>query len=195
MNLKVLAYVLAGATGVAGVGLVVAQHGAPPFVIEGRSFVSQEAFINAGLRCATPHMDEERAAEIDAHMLAHRGGPRSLLKPGGTPPPPLVTGGVISVYFHVINKGSSLADGNIPDSQIASQIAVMNAAFASTGWHRSHHQCHLVRYDLGLDRRKSGQGGFAPRVGGRPECVFRQPWRRTAGLGDFPVFLQHPAQG
>jgi hypothetical protein len=41
---------------------------------------------------------------------------------------------VISVYFHVINNGPLVANGNIPDSQIASQINVLNAAYASTGW-------------------------------------------------------------
>ena len=45
-----------------------------------------------------------------------------------------VTGGLISVYWHVINNGSGVADGNIPDSQITSQINVLNAAYASTGW-------------------------------------------------------------
>lgn len=45
-----------------------------------------------------------------------------------------VTGGVIPVYFHVVNNGSSLSQGNIPDSQIAAQINVLNAAFGSWGW-------------------------------------------------------------
>jgi hypothetical protein len=44
------------------------------------------------------------------------------------------TGGTIDVYFHVINNGSGIANGNIPDSQIAAQITVLNAAYASTGW-------------------------------------------------------------
>jgi Metallo-peptidase family M12B Reprolysin-like len=45
-----------------------------------------------------------------------------------------VTGGVINVYFHVINNGISSANGNIPDTQIAAQMNVLNAAFAGTGW-------------------------------------------------------------
>jgi hypothetical protein len=44
------------------------------------------------------------------------------------------TGGTINVYFHVINKGSGIANGDIPDSQIAAQINVLNAAYAPTGW-------------------------------------------------------------
>jgi Pregnancy-associated plasma protein-A len=45
-----------------------------------------------------------------------------------------VTGGVIDVYVHVINKGTGLANGDIPQSMIDSQINVLNAAYAFTGW-------------------------------------------------------------
>jgi len=44
------------------------------------------------------------------------------------------TGGTIQVYWHVINNGTSISQGNIPDSQITSQINVLNAAYAATGW-------------------------------------------------------------
>jgi hypothetical protein len=53
-----------------------------------------------------------------------------------------VTGGTIPVYWHVINNGSLLSQGNIPDSQITAQINVLNAAFANTGW-----QFNLVSTD------------------------------------------------
>lgn len=38
----------------------------------------------------------------------------------------------IPVWFHVINKGTGLSYGDIPQSQIDDQIAVLNAAYAST---------------------------------------------------------------
>lgn len=47
---------------------------------------------------------------------------------------PEATGGTISVYFHVISSGGGASQGNVPDSQINSQINVLNAAYASTGW-------------------------------------------------------------
>ena len=43
-------------------------------------------------------------------------------------------GGTIPVYWHVINNGTSLSQGNIPNSQITDQINVLNAAYAATGW-------------------------------------------------------------
>ncbi len=44
------------------------------------------------------------------------------------------TGGNIPVYFHVINNGSTYAEGNLTDTQINSQIAHLNTTFSSTGW-------------------------------------------------------------
>lgn len=44
------------------------------------------------------------------------------------------TGGAINVYFHVINKGTGISNGDVPNSMITDQINVLNAAFAGTGW-------------------------------------------------------------
>ena len=45
-----------------------------------------------------------------------------------------VTGGTIDVYFHVINRGSGISNGDVSSSMINQQISVLNDAFASTGW-------------------------------------------------------------
>ena len=44
------------------------------------------------------------------------------------------TGGTINGYFHVINKGTAIANGDLPASQITDQINVLNATYASPGW-------------------------------------------------------------
>ncbi|HUQ05736.1 MAG TPA: zinc metalloprotease, partial [Kofleriaceae bacterium] len=79
------------------------------------------------LECATIDHDEVTAAavqaEVDAAMAKNEAD--SVAK---------ATGGTIPVYWHVINNGSSTAQGNIPDTQIANQISVLNSAYASTGW-------------------------------------------------------------
>jgi hypothetical protein len=76
------------------------------------------------LECATVDHDADTAArvqaEVDEYMSAHKYDTISN-----------ATGGNISVYWHVINNGS---EGNVSDQAIASQISVLNAAFASTGW-------------------------------------------------------------
>lgn len=90
----------------------------------GQSFVDQGAFVRSGRRCGS-HLEAHEVEAMDALFaadVAAKGGVES------------VTGGVIQVYFHVIRRGSGIANGDIPTSQITSQINVLNAAYAGTGW-------------------------------------------------------------
>lgn len=75
------------------------------------------------LRCSTKDLSGSEILK-DQLLMSKRGSMGSYN----------VTGGVINVYWHVINNGSSLSQGNIPDSQITAQMNVLNAAYASTGW-------------------------------------------------------------
>ncbi|MCM3875936.1 MAG: zinc metalloprotease [Thermoanaerobaculia bacterium] len=100
---------------------------AAPFILEGQSWVSQKEFIESGGRCSTRPVDEEEALLIEEEvqsLLTERGGRWAL-----------VTGGTVNVYVHVINKGSGIANGDVPDSQVAAQISVLNAAYTASGWH------------------------------------------------------------
>jgi hypothetical protein len=76
--------------------------------------------------CGTAELDVvERQAiqeDVDAYMAEHGDALSD------------VTGGTINVYFHVINRGTGIANGDVPDSQITSQINVLNAAYAPWGW-------------------------------------------------------------
>ena len=135
MKKKWLAALSAVVLCVTGAVVVAQQTDNLPFHIEGRSFVSQEAFVKAGLRCGTEHVDHEHAEAIDAHVRSYLSGTDASGRKTGGPVPALSTGGQINVYFHVINSGTSPSQGNVPDSQIKAQIDVLNAAFASTGWY------------------------------------------------------------
>ncbi|KAF8076085.1 metalloprotease [Lyophyllum atratum] len=44
------------------------------------------------------------------------------------------TESTLRIYWHVVSKDTTLSGGNIPDSQIASQVNVMNNAYASMGY-------------------------------------------------------------
>ncbi len=97
-----------------------------PFEFMGQSWVSQKAFIAAGRRCQTEQLDEETMDAIEAQVdmyLRDRGRYEAL-----------ATSVVIDVYVHVINKGTGIANGDVPLSQISSQISVLNAAYAGTGF-------------------------------------------------------------
>jgi hypothetical protein len=78
-------------------------------------------------KCGVEDLDEATMTAIDedvAHYLAQHKDDTIAQ----------ATGGAVSVYFHVINNGSSASQGNISDQMIASQIAVLNSAYASSGW-------------------------------------------------------------
>lgn len=89
-------------------------------------------------RCGTEISDEE-VAKAEAHFQANK-----------VPPPEVsVEAATIQVYFHVVSKDTTLAGGNVPyvfttprlpvilsflsDSQITSQIQVINKAYAGAG--------------------------------------------------------------
>jgi len=77
------------------------------------------------IRCGTKDLDEATARAADDYaraMFAQVGGSRAA---GAAP---------ISVYWHVINKGTGIANGDIPSGQISDQIAVLNRAYANTGY-------------------------------------------------------------
>ncbi|RKH88828.1 zinc metalloprotease, partial [Corallococcus sp. AB038B] len=70
--------------------------------------------------CATVEPSVEERAAIDAFLAEQKTAMRAV-------------GSVtVPTYFHVINKGSGLANGDIPDSQITAQMNVLNAAYANT---------------------------------------------------------------
>lgn len=94
------------------------------FVLNGVEWTSQEAFIRNGARCATVHPDAARMAEIDREVA-------DILAQGVHD---AATGGTVNVYVHAIRTGSGITNGDVPLSQINSQISVLNAAYASTGW-------------------------------------------------------------
>jgi hypothetical protein len=59
-----------------------------------------------------------------------------------------LTKATIPVAFHVITRGDSYADGNIPDSQIKTQIDVLNESYAGrTGGARTPFRFELVSID------------------------------------------------
>jgi Pregnancy-associated plasma protein-A len=92
-------------------------------------FSSQKAFVESGARCSTRDMsDLEQRLHEAAHgqWLAERraSGQAFAARPNGSVNVP--------VYFHVINKGAGLANGDVPQDQILAQIQVLNAAYANT---------------------------------------------------------------
>jgi len=78
-------------------------------------------------RCGTRKVGE---SEADAIQKAVRDHISRLNAQGKT----VVPGGVVNVYFHVINNGTRLANGDVTSQMISNQMAVLNAAYTITGW-------------------------------------------------------------
>lgn len=79
-------------------------------------------------RCSTIEPDDAEKARIESDIAMHLEGSRAGVSRQA------VSGGVINVYFHVVNNGSGIANGDISDAMINDQITVLNNAFGSSGW-------------------------------------------------------------
>jgi Pregnancy-associated plasma protein-A len=100
-----------------------------PFVIENTIYANQKAFIDAGGRCGTPTPDAISMQLVQQQVERLRpiveDADNLVRAPGSV---------TISVWFHVIRRGTGISNGDIPDSQITSQMNVLNNAYnGSTG--------------------------------------------------------------
>jgi hypothetical protein len=107
--------------------LLPALAAAAPFVIGGKSFADQKAYIDSGARCTTQHPSQlelmlETAREQSFASEQAALGRDVYAQAGGT----------INVYWHVITNTSG--QGAPTTTQINNQMAVLNAAFASSGF-------------------------------------------------------------
>ncbi len=165
---------VATAAAAATLGASVAQAGADdrPFTLGDTEYASQAAFVKSGRRCATPEVDADTAAEIDAEVRDH------LARHPGIE---LSTPATINVYVHVIYSGTT---GNVPDSQISAQIAVLNAAYAGTG----------LSFTLaGVDRTNNATW-FAMSDGTSAESAAKTALRR-GGKADLNLYTANPSGG
>ncbi len=97
--------------------------------IEEPGYVLSELQQKPGFqRCSTvePTAAEKNAIEA---KTAERASQNSSLTAAAA-----ATGATINVFFHVVNKGPSVTDGNVTDKMIADQIAVLNGAYGGGGW-------------------------------------------------------------
>ena len=81
----------------------------------------EERVVSANARgCATKDLSQEQMDAVQETLSQNRHASSAV-------------GSItVNVYWHVINKGTGIANGDVPQSQIDSQIAVLNAAYAST---------------------------------------------------------------
>jgi hypothetical protein len=74
----------------------------------------------------------EKAYKAELGRLA--AGDKASVQASGTSGTANRVAATIDVYFHVVNKGSTIADGNIPDTWVSNQVQVLNAANNAWGF-------------------------------------------------------------
>ena len=86
--------------------------------------VASAAESNA-LRCATKDLDETQASQIQGSLDRFNGGRNSgqFRKAGAV---------TVPVYFHVINNGKGIANGDVTMRMLQDQITVLNDSYSGT---------------------------------------------------------------
>jgi hypothetical protein len=87
-------------------------------------FRGPDGNLQRGVRCATPapgkaEREAVERAVADARLMGSDAATAAVSIP---------------VRFHVIRSGNSVSQGNIPESMLDAQIAVLNSAYAGTGF-------------------------------------------------------------
>ncbi|KAJ3511521.1 hypothetical protein NLJ89_g4051 [Agrocybe chaxingu] len=83
--------------------------------------LAASSVLGARELCGTQISDADLKA-AEAHFTANKVSAKASLVPA-----------TVDVYFHVIQAGTTLANGNVPATQVQAQIDVLNEDFASTG--------------------------------------------------------------
>lgn len=108
-----------------------------PFHLNGHVWRSKKAFIESGARCATRHVDEIEGEEVEKtirKVANERGGSGRQGSSGVYDVAASTIPATINVYFHVINVGSGINNGDVPATQINDQITVLNDAYAASSF-------------------------------------------------------------
>ena len=99
---------------------------------DGVVFESHKAFIDAGRRCSTRHVDEIEMDEVNRQADSHGRalGRQGNGNGGGNEAARLYPDGSITipVHFHVVFRSDGV--GNIPEARLDAQIAAMNEHYA-----------------------------------------------------------------
>lgn len=137
-------------------------------------------------RCSTREMPEWEIAAVEFEVAEYMAKVKQgqMQKPGGSSTPQSVSGGVINVYFHVINKGAGISNGDVSTSMIMDQMGVLNAAYANTGW-----SFNLVSID-----RTTNSSWFTVGVGTTAEAQMKSALRQGSA-DDLNLYSANPSGG
>ena len=122
--------------------------------------------------CATPPLSPEQQAEVESFLAERK---TAFARANGSVN--------VNVYWHVINNGTGIANGDIPQTQIDASINVLNAAYANTPF-----KFTLVS----VDRTTNSQ--WYTCSGGGCESKMKSALRK-GGAGDLNVYSNNMGRG
>jgi hypothetical protein len=146
-----------------GLGLVMSLGCA----VEGEEPIEPINDTSEFLHCATEELYDDEMESIEKFALRAT-----------------ATGGVVNVYFHVINKGTGISNGDISDSMISSQMTVLNNAYAGTGW-----QFNLISVD-----RTTNATWYTAGYGTAAETQMKNALRQGTA-DDLNIYTSNPGGG
>src|SRR5688572_3500113 len=121
MNRKLFVFFALGALGIAG------MFAPARFNNAGAGPTTRAASLQKGAsardRCGTRHIDETTATQYEEALKSFNSNrsPGQIRRSGSVS---------IPVYYHVVNKGKGIENGDVPTKWLRDQTAVLNAAFA-----------------------------------------------------------------
>lgn len=154
------------------------------FILNGHVWKDKRAFVESGARCATVHPDSAMRYEIEKAL---RGFNERLAASGKTSGGPVsrAPGSVtVPVYFHVINKGTGIANGDVPSTMIDAQLNVLNEAYSGASGGAD----TVFRFTLAGIDRTTNSSWYTMSMGSREERQAKAALRRG---GPTPlIFIQ-----
>lgn len=99
-----------------------------PFEFEGKIYRNKAEFIGSGARCSTEEVSQEKRQEVRQSFERFLETAREAKS--GEPDARLAGTVTIRVFFHVINQGAGIANGDVPDAMLNDQITVLNNSFS-----------------------------------------------------------------
>jgi len=129
-------------------------------------------------------VDDGSEAAYKAEVARLAAGDRKTQRATGTSGDAARTGGVINVYFHVINKGTGIANGDVPATMINSQMSVLNDAFGPWGW----------SFNLAATTRTTNATWYTAGAGTAAERAMKSALRQ-GGSADLNIYSSSPGGG
>jgi hypothetical protein len=82
-----------------------------------------------GDACATAPVEEAERQKVEEALQKHQQERQRVIEQDGVQALSLTTSVTIQVWFHVIRKGTSVADGNVAEATLDEQINVLNRSY------------------------------------------------------------------